>query len=167
MLAVPGTPDLEHRIGGLEKENITGNVSYDPDNHDEMVKLRAEKIERVNNYIEDPEIEGPDKGDLLVITWGSTYGIVHSALQELKDKSKKISHYHLRWINPLPKNLHNYINNFKHVLIPELNMGQLRKLIRSEYLVDAKGLNLLKGVPFQTEEIITAIDQILEENTDA
>jgi 2-oxoglutarate ferredoxin oxidoreductase subunit alpha len=167
MWAVPGTPDLEHRIGGLEKENITGNVSYDPDNHDEMVKLRAEKIERVNNYIEDPEIEGPDKGDLLVITWGSTYGIVHSALQELKDKSKKISHYHLRWINPLPKNLHNYINNFKHVLIPELNMGQLRKLIRSEYLVDAKGLNLLKGVPFQTEEIITAIDQILEENTDA
>jgi 2-oxoglutarate ferredoxin oxidoreductase subunit alpha len=167
MWAVPGTPDLEHRIGGLEKENITGNVSYDPDNHDEMVKLRAEKIERVNNYIEDPEIEGPDKGDLLVITWGSTYGIVHSALQELKDKSKKISHYHLRWINPLPKNLHNYINNFKHVLIPELNMGQLRKLIRSEYLVDAKGLNLLKGVPFQTEEIITAIDRILEENRDA
>jgi 2-oxoglutarate ferredoxin oxidoreductase subunit alpha len=162
MWALPGTRGLEHRIGGLEKDDITGNVSYDPDNHDKMVKIRAEKIVRVKNYVKDPDIEGPAKGDLLIISWGSTYGIVHTALQNYHEKGKQISHYHLRWVNPLPHNLKEYITSFKNVLVPELNMGQLRKIIRAEYLVDVKGLNLLRGLPFQTADLEKAIDQILE-----
>jgi 2-oxoglutarate ferredoxin oxidoreductase subunit alpha len=167
MWAIPGTPGLEHRIGGLEKEDITGNVSYDPDNHDKMVKLRAEKIERVKNFVSDPEIEGQDKGELLILSWGSTYGIVRNALQNYKGYEKRISHYHLRWLNPLPKNLKKFIRNFKHVLIPELNMGQLSKIIRAEYLVDAKGLNILRGIPFQSKDLITAINKILGGKDDA
>jgi 2-oxoglutarate ferredoxin oxidoreductase subunit alpha len=167
MWAVPGTPGLEHRIGGLEKEDITGNVSYDPENHDKMVKQRAEKIDRIRHYIEEPEIEGEESGDLLIISWGSTHGIVQSALQKYKNNGRKISHYHLRWINPLPNNLKTYVKNFKHILVPELNMGQLRKIIRAEYLVDAKGLNLLRGMPFHDEDIYTAIDRVLEEKSDA
>jgi len=162
MWAVPGTPGLEHRIGGLEREDITGEVSYDPDNHNKMVQLRAEKVQRIKNYVTDPQIFGEPSGDLLVVSWGSTFGAVHSAVEDLIDQGNKVSHYHLRWINPLPKNLKDFIHNFEHILVPEINTGQLSRIIRSEFLVDAKGYNILRGLPLQINSITEVINNILE-----
>lgn len=161
--AVPGTPGFEHRLGGLEKQDITGNVSYDPDNHDKMVRLRAEKVQRIGNFVEQPEIYGNAEGDVLVISWGSTYGTVLTAVERLRKEGKRVSFYHLRWINPLPQKLGEYIKQFKKVLIPEINMGQLRQLIRSLYLVDAEGLNKVKGQPISVSELKAAINKMIEE----
>ncbi|RMH83811.1 MAG: 2-oxoacid:acceptor oxidoreductase subunit alpha [Calditrichaeota bacterium] len=161
--AVPGTPGLEHRIGGLEKEDVTGNVSYDPDNHHKMVTLRAEKIQRVRDHVTEPEIYGDPQGDLLIVSWGSTYGAVLTAVDELRNEGKSVSFYHLRWINPLPRKLEQYIHNFKRVLVPEVNMGQLRRLIRDAYLVDAVGFNRVKGQPLSVSELKATIDRMLEE----
>lgn len=156
-MAIPGTEGLEHRLGGLEKENITGNVTYDPDNHDMMVHLRAEKIKRVAGHIPRPELQGDAEGPLLVISWGSTYGSVFSARDTLAREGKTFSWLHLRWLNPLPDVLDDVIHNFKHILIPEINAGQLIRIIRDRYLVDAKGFNKVRGLPLQTGELVETI----------
>ncbi len=151
--AIPGTPGLEHRIGGLEKQHITGNINYEPENHDFMIKLRAEKIERIVDDIPLQTIEGDSEGDLLVLGWGSTYGSIKAAVSEARAKGYSVSHSHLRYINPFPKNLGEILYKFKHVLIPEINNGQLIKLIRAKYLVPAIGFNVIKGLPLRSEEI--------------
>ena len=160
--AIPGTPNLEHRIGGLEKANITGEVSYDPDNHDEMVRLRAEKIQRIKDYVEEPEIYGDESGDVLIVSWGSTYGTVLTVVEHLRKEGKKVSFYHLRWINPLPDNLGKYVKNFKKVIVPEVNLGQLVKIIRSEYLIDAVSFNKVRGLPLQVIELKNAVNDLIE-----
>ncbi|MEE9170554.1 MAG: 2-oxoacid:acceptor oxidoreductase subunit alpha [bacterium] len=160
--AIPGTPGLEHRIGGLEKEDITGNVSYDPENHDKMVRLRAEKIQRIGNYVDEPDIYGDASGDVLVVSWGSTRGVVLTAVEQLRKQGKKVSFYHLRWINPLPKSLGKYVKNFKRVLVPEINLGQLIHIVRSKYLVDAIGFNRVKGLPLHLDELKSKINELVE-----
>ncbi|MGN6340690.1 MAG: 2-oxoacid:acceptor oxidoreductase subunit alpha [Ginsengibacter sp.] len=160
--AVPGTAGLEHRVGGLEKQDITGNVSYDPENHEMMVKIREEKIERIADDIPDQQIDnGAEKGKILVIGWGSTYGAIKSAVAELIKEGYAVSHVHLRYIRPFPKNLGAIIKNFEQVLIPELNNGQLIKIIRDKYLVDAKGFNKIKGIPFKKTELTDKIKSML------
>lgn len=160
--AIPGTAGLEHRIGGLEKEDITGNVSYDPENHQHMVKTRQEKVDRIADYIPLQQLDsGPEKGDVLVLGWGSTYGAIKSAARELQAQGKSVAHAHLRYLRPFPKNLGEIIGNYKHVLIPEINNGQLIKIIRDQYMVDAKGYNKIKGVPITRAELENAIEELL------
>ncbi len=160
--AVPGTAGLEHRVGGLEKQDVTGNVSYDPENHEFMVKIREEKVEKIADYIPEQQIDnGPEKGKVLVLGWGSTYGAIKSAVVELMKEGVEVSHVHLRYIRPFPKNLGAIIKNFDNVLIPELNNGQLIKIIRDKYLVDAKGYNKIKGIPFTKAELIDQIKKLL------
>jgi len=159
--AIPGTPGLEHRVGGLEKAENTGHVSYDPDNHHRMVELRQEKINRIQNDISKTEVFGDKNGDVLIISWGGTYGSCRSAVETLHEEGKSVAHAHLRWISPLPKDLGEIIIKFKNVLVPEINMGQLIKLIRSEYLVDAKGLNQVTGRPISTTRIIENVNQLI------
>ena len=159
--AIPGTAGLEHRIGGLEKAEDTGHVSYDPDNHHRMVELRQEKVNRIQNDIAKTEIYGKDSGDVLIISWGGTYGSCRSAVETLCDDGKKVSHVHLRWISPLPKDLGEIIIKFKNVLVPEINMGQLIKIIRAEYLVDAKGLNQVTGRPISGAKIIENVNKLI------
>lgn len=159
--ALPGTPGLEHRIGGLEKEDVSGNVSYDPDNHEQMVHLRAEKVARIADDLPPTEIFGEASGELLVLSWGGTFGAVRTAVEHKQAESKSVSHVHLRYLNPLPKEIGDIMHGFKKVLIPELNLGQLRLLIRAEYLVDAAGLNKIQGQPFHVFEIESKIDEML------
>ncbi|MCC7430744.1 2-oxoacid:acceptor oxidoreductase subunit alpha [bacterium] len=151
--AIPGNPGTEHRIGGIERENITGNISYDSDNHQVMTNLRFEKIEKVASFYPKTEIFGKEKGELLVISWGGTYGSIHTAMEKCLKKGLSVSHVHLRYINPLPNDLAGIIKNFRQVLVPELNNGQLIKVIRDKYLVDAKGFNKVKGLPFTSGEL--------------
>jgi 2-oxoglutarate ferredoxin oxidoreductase subunit alpha len=156
--AVPGTKGLEHRIGGLEKENETGNISYDADNHEFMVKMRAGRIEKIADYIPLQKIEsGKEKGKLLVIGWGSTYGAIKTAVKEAIAEGLEVSHVHVKYMHPLPKNLGSIIKNFDKILMPEMNNGQLIKIIRDKYLVDAIGLHKIKGMPFTTAEIKSKI----------
>ncbi|MBM2846013.1 MAG: 2-oxoacid:acceptor oxidoreductase subunit alpha, partial [Bacteroidetes bacterium] len=162
--AIPGTPGLEHRIGGLEKEHITGNISYDPDNHDFMIKMRAAKIERIADDIPLQEIEGDKEGDLLVIGWGSTYGSIKSAVTAVRAKGQSVSHVHIKYLNPFPHNLGEILYKFKNILVPEINNGQLIKLLRAKYLVPAVGFNVIKGLPLRSEEIEQKIDSILGGN---
>ena len=160
--AIPGTAGLEHRLGGLEKQDVTGNVSYDPENHELMVKIREEKIEKIADYIPEQKIDnGPEKGKVLVIGWGSTFGAIKSAVTELLKDGHQVSHVHLRYIRPFPKNLGEIIKNFDKVLIPELNNGQLVKIIRDKYLVDAKAFNKIKGIPFTKAELVDEIKKLL------
>jgi 2-oxoglutarate ferredoxin oxidoreductase subunit alpha len=160
--AIPGSAGLEHRVGGLEKQNVTGNVSYDPENHQMMVKLRQEKIDKIADYIPDQKIDnGPEKGKVLVLGWGSTYGAIKSAVTELLKENYSISHVHLRYVRPFPKNLGDILRNFEHVLIPELNNGQLIKIIRDQYLVDATGYHKIMGVPFTRQELVDEIRKLL------
>ncbi len=160
--AVPGTPGLEHRIGGIEKQNITGNVSYDPENHQLMVKIREDKVEKIAEYIPEQNLDsGKNGGKVLVIGWGSTYGVIKSTVAELQAQGQEVSHAHLRYIRPFPKNLGEIIRNFDHVLIPEINNGQLIKIIRDKYLVDAKGFNKIMGVPITKTELSEAIKKLL------
>ena len=160
--AIPGTAGLEHRIGGLEKQDITGNVSYDPENHHQMCEIRAAKIAGIANNIPDLEVEGPEEGDILLLGWGGTYGAIASAARSLRESGKKVSHAHLRYLNPMPKNTQSVLGRFRTVLIPELNLGQLCKLIRSEFLVDPIGFNKVKGQPFLVSEIVEKVNEILE-----
>ena len=158
---IPGTPGLEHRIGGLEKEDGTGAVSYDSENHQIMVRLRAEKIQRIANDIPLLEVHGPKQGDLLVLGWGSTSGAIRQAVDRASKKGLSIAAAHLRYINPWPRNLGEVLRNYRHVLVPELNSGQLRLLLRAEFLIDIIGLNKVKGRPFLTSEIEAKITEIL------
>ncbi|MEO6196505.1 MAG: 2-oxoglutarate ferredoxin oxidoreductase subunit alpha, partial [Dehalococcoidia bacterium] len=151
--AVPGTPGLEHRIGGLEKADITGNVSYEGANHDKMTRLRAEKVARIADDIPELQVLGPSKGDLLVLGWGSTYGAILTAVQRAQAKGVSVAHAHLRHLNPFPKNLGDVIGRFDKVLIPELNLGQLALLIRGQFLVDAVSLTRVTGRPMMIRDI--------------
>jgi 2-oxoglutarate ferredoxin oxidoreductase subunit alpha len=160
--ALPGTPGLEHRIGGLEKEDVTGNVSYDPANHEHMIKTRAQKIANIANDIPELEIFGQPEGDLLVIGWGGTYGSIHTAVERAQRKGLKVSQAHLRYLNPMPKNTAAVLKRFKRVLVPELNCGQLRMLLRGFFLVDAEGLNKVQGRPFLVSEIEEKIEAMLK-----
>jgi 2-oxoglutarate ferredoxin oxidoreductase subunit alpha len=159
--AIPGTPGLEHRLGGIEKEENTGHVSYDPENHHRMVELRQEKVNRIQNDIPPLEVFGEDHGDMLVLSWGGTYGACRSAVETLNEEGKRVSHVHLRWINPLPKDLGEIIIGFKNVLVPEINLGQLLRLVRSEYLVDAQGLNLVRGRPIGASTIVETVKKTI------
>jgi 2-oxoglutarate ferredoxin oxidoreductase subunit alpha len=159
--AIPGTPGLEHRIGGLEKEDVTGNVSYDPANHEHMVKTRAQKIANIANEIPELTATGPADGDLLVVGWGGTFGSIATAVQRAQRKGLKVAHAHLRYLNPMPKNTGEVLKRYKKVLVPELNAGQLRLLLRGMYLVDAVGLNKIQGRPFLVSEIEQKIEQML------
>ena len=159
--AIPGTPELEHRVGGIETAENTGHVSYDPENHHKMVTLRQEKVERVKNDLPKTEIFGENSGDLLILSWGGTYGACRSAAETLQEQGNKVSHVHIRWISPLPKDLGEILIHFKNILIPEINLGQLLRLIRSEYLVDAKGLNLVRGRPIGAATIVETVNKTL------
>ena len=159
--AIPGTKGLEHRVGGLEKQNITGNVSYDSDNHQLMVKIRQEKVDKIADHIPEQKLDnGPEKGKVLVLGWGSTYGAIKSAVIELLSIGHQVSHAHLRYLRPFPKNLGEILHNFEHVLIPELNNGQLIKIIRDQYLVNAKGYNKIMGIPFTKAELVEEIKKM-------
>ena len=159
---VPGMKGLEHRVGGLEKEHETGNISYDPDNHELMTRLRQEKLNAIANDYEPTKVEGSASGDLLVLSWGSTYGAVSTAIAQVNEDGVKAAHVHLTYINPLPNDLGEILSRFKTVLIPEINSGQLLQIIRSRYLIDAKGYNRVRGQPFSSAEIIVEIKQALE-----
>ncbi len=160
--AIPGTPGLEHRIGGLEKQNITGNVSYDPENHQLMVKIRQEKVDKIAQYIPEQKLDsGPEKGTVLVLGWGSTYGAIKSAVAEMQAKGHKVSHAHIRYLRPFPRNLGDIIRNFDKVLVPEINNGQLVKIIRDVYFTDAKAYNKIMGVPITKTELVEAITDLV------
>ena len=159
--AIPGSKGLEHRIGGIEKEDVTGNVNYDPDNHHHMVKVRAKKVENIANEFGPTEIFGKKSGDLLILSWGGTMGACRSAAEALQEQKLKVSHLNLRWINPFPNDLGEILIKFKNVLIPEINNGQLIKMIRAEYLVDAKGLNLVRGKPISSADIQETVKKII------
>jgi 2-oxoglutarate/2-oxoacid ferredoxin oxidoreductase subunit alpha len=159
--AVPGTPGLEHRIGGLEKQNITGNVSYDPDNHDFMVRLRAEKIERMQQDIPELEVFGAAEGKVLVLGWGSTYGSIATAVEQLQEQGHAVAGAHLRYLNPFPRNLGEVLNGFETVIIPELNLGQLALLVRAKFLIDAVSFTKVKGKPFKVAELVGKIKEYL------
>jgi 2-oxoglutarate ferredoxin oxidoreductase subunit alpha len=156
--ALPGTAGLEHRIGGLEKENITGNVSYDPENHQLMVKLRQDKVDRIAEYIPEQRLDnGPEKGDVLVLGWGSTYGVIKTSVEQLLAEGHSVAHAHLRYLRPFPANLGEILSRYKTILIPEINNGQLIKIIRDKYLVDAKGYHKVMGIPITKTELVEAI----------
>jgi 2-oxoglutarate/2-oxoacid ferredoxin oxidoreductase subunit alpha len=161
--AVPGTPGLEHRIGGLEKQDVTGNVNYEPLNHERMVRLRAAKVAAVVQDVPDAVPAGDPAGDLLIVGWGSTHGPITGALKSKRGEGHKIGHLHLRHLNPLPKNLGEVLGRYDRVLVPEMNMGQLLMVLRAKYLVDAQGYNKIQGKPFKQSEIEQKIDEILEQ----
>lgn len=160
--AIPGTVGLEHRVGGLEKQDLTGNISYDTDNHQVMVKIRQAKVDMIANHIPDQQLDsGPEKGKVLVLGWGSTYGAIKSACVDLQKVGLAVSHAHLRYIRPFPKNLGDIIANFDQVLIPEINNGQLIKIIRDAYFVDAKGYNKIMGIPITKGELIAEVKKMI------
>ncbi len=156
--AIPGTPGLEHRIGGLEKANVTGNISYDPENHDLMTQLRAQKVAGVT--VPDLEVDHQEGADVLVLSWGGTYGPVHAGVRRVRGTGGRAAHAHLRWLNPFPANLGDVLKSYDRVLIPEMNMGQLLQLVRAKYLVDAVGYNRVTGKPFKAGEIADAVEAL-------
>ncbi len=159
--AAPGLAGYEHRIGGLEKADVTGNVSYDPDNHERMVRLRAAKVAKIAQEIPPTEILGPKKGKVLVVGWGGTYGAITAAVKNCQARGESVASIHLRHLNPFPADLSDILTSYDHVLVPELNMGQLIKMLRAKYLVPAVGLNKVKGQPFKIAEIEGAIAPLL------
>ena len=156
----PGTPGLEHRIGGIEKDSLTGAVSYDPANHEKMVRLRAEKVARVAQDYAPLQVNGERTGEILVVGWGSTKGAITAAVGEMRRKGRSISHVHLRNLNPLPNDLGELLKGFEKVVVPELNMGQLLQILRAKYLVDAKGINKIQGKPFTVSELVARIEEV-------
>ena len=159
--AVPGTPGLEHRIGGLEKADVTGDISYDPDNHDLMVRLRAQKVAGIAADIPELEVDDPDGAKLLVLGWGGTYGPIAAGIRRIRSDDGNVAHAHLHYLNPFPRNLGDVLHRFDKVLIPEMNLGQLLKLVRAEFLVDAVGYNHVRGMPFRAGDIEEAIKGML------
>jgi 2-oxoglutarate/2-oxoacid ferredoxin oxidoreductase subunit alpha len=162
--AVPGTPGLEHRIGGLEKQDSTGNVNYEPLNHEKMVRMRAAKVQAIVQDVPDVVPAGDPDGDLLLIGWGSTYGAITAALRAQRDKGRRIGHVHLRHLNPLPRNLGDVMKRYKKIVVPEMNMGQLVWVLRAKYLVDADGFNKIQGKPFKQSEIEAKIEEVLKQS---
>jgi 2-oxoglutarate/2-oxoacid ferredoxin oxidoreductase subunit alpha len=160
--AIPGTPGLEHRIGGLEKQEGTGNVSYDPDNHDTMVRLRAGKVAGIANDIPDLEVDHEEGAELLVLGWGGTYGPIGAAVRRVRAEGKKVAQAHLRYLNPFPRNTGEVLRSYDRVLVPEMNLGQLLKLVRADFLVDAVGYNRVRGMPFRSDELADAILGMVE-----
>jgi 2-oxoglutarate ferredoxin oxidoreductase subunit alpha len=159
--AIPGTPGLEHRIGGLEKEDVTGNVSYDPENHDAMTRLRAQKVAGIASDIPELAVEGDVDAPLLVLSWGGTYGPVAAGVRRVRKKGKPVAHAHLRYLNPFPRNTGEILRRYERVLVPEMNLGQLLKLVRAEFLVDAVGYNSVRGLPFRAGDMEEAIEGML------
>jgi 2-oxoglutarate ferredoxin oxidoreductase subunit alpha len=159
--AVPGTAGLEHRIGGLEKADITGNVSYDPDNHHRMQLLRQAKVAGIAKDIPPLEVFGPERGELLILGWGSTYGAIRSAVERLQADGRPVAHAHLRHLNPFPANTGDVLRSYRQVLVPEVNLGQLLMLIRARYLVDAVGYDRVRGKPFRIVEIVEEAERLL------
>jgi 2-oxoglutarate ferredoxin oxidoreductase subunit alpha len=159
--AIPGTPGLEHRVGGLEKQDGSGHVSYEPLNHESMVQLRAAKVEGIVRDVPDVEPAGEPEGDLLIVGWGSTYGAITAALAPQLQKGRRIGHVHLRHLNPLPRNLGEVISRYRKVVVPEMNLGQLVQVLRAKYLVDAQGYNKIQGKPFKQAEIEARIEEVL------
>ena len=155
--AIPGTPGLMHRVGGIEKENITGNISYDPENHQKMVEIRAQKVANAAKILPPQTVVGPERGDLLVVSWGGTRGACLTAVRQAMAEGRSVAHAHVRYLNPLPSNFEDILARYKKVLVPELNMGQLRMIIRGRFLVDAVGLNKVKGQPFRIGEVYEKI----------
>jgi 2-oxoglutarate ferredoxin oxidoreductase subunit alpha len=170
--ALPGTPGLEHRIGGIEKEHLTGNISYDAQNHELMCRMRADRVQKIADSLPPTEIYGDAEGDLLVLGWGNTTGSLRAGVEAVRNdthththtRGKKIGHVQLRWLNPMPNDLGDILKRYKRVLVPELNLGQLVKLIRAKYLIDARPFNKIQGQPFKESEIVQAIKQQLEAN---
>jgi 2-oxoglutarate ferredoxin oxidoreductase subunit alpha len=162
--AVPGTPGLMHRVGGLTGEHLTGNVSYSPSNHEMMIRLRARKIAGIAREVKPLEIFGDEQGgDLVVLGWGSTFGPIREAVKQMRAKGQKVSHIHLRYLNPLPKDLGEKLRRFKKVMVAEMNLGQLLKLVRADYLIDAIGCNKIQGRPFKVSELVSRITRALED----
>lgn len=160
--AIPGTPGLEHRVGGLEKQDVTGNISYDPDNHQHMVNTRQRKVDLIAEHIPEQKLDsGPDKGKVLVLGWGSTYGAIKSACNDLQLQGHAVAHAHLRYVRPFPRNLGEMLKNYDHILIPEINNGQLVRIIRDIYLVDAKPYNKVMGIPITKGELVEEIKKLL------
>jgi 2-oxoglutarate ferredoxin oxidoreductase subunit alpha len=159
--AIPGTPGLEHRVGGLEKQDVTGNINYEPLNHEKMVRLRAAKVEAVVQDVPDAVATGDPDGDLLIVAWGSTYGAITAAVNTARAKGRRVGHVHLRHLNPLPRNLGEVLGRYRTVLVPEMNMGQLVMVLRAKYLVDAQSYNKIQGRPFKQAEIEAKIDELL------
>jgi 2-oxoglutarate ferredoxin oxidoreductase subunit alpha len=162
--ALPGTPGLEHRIGGLEKQDITGAVSYDPANHEHMIHTRAAKVAGIKPVGHDLIMTGPESGDVLIVGWGGTFGAIKAATLKLREEGKAVSAVHLRYMNPISEKIGPLMNNFRHVLVPELNLGQLRLLLRGRFLVDAKGLSKVRGQPFTISEIVRAVHGLLSDS---
>ena len=160
--AIPGTPGLMHRIGGLEKEDGTGNVNYDPENHEHMVRIRAEKVARIARDIPPVEVDDPDDADMLVLGWGSTWGSIQAAVRRLRADGKQVAHAHLVHMNPFPDNLGEVLAGYQKILVPEMNLGQLSRLVRAEYLVDAQTLSKVQGIPFSATEIEARILEMLD-----
>ncbi len=161
--AIPGTPGLEHRVGGLEKSDVTGNVSHDPANHQRMITLRAEKVAKVVQDVPDQQLTGADSGDLLVVSWGGTYGAVSIAVEQAIAQGHSVSHMHLRWLDPLPANVGEILRSFKQVIVCELNMGQLKQLLQARFCIEMRALNKVQGQPFRVSEVYDAISKIVED----
>jgi len=159
--AIPGTPGLEHRIGGLEKQDETGNVSYDPDNHDRMVRLRAQKVANIAADIPELTVDDPDGASLLVLGWGGTYGPITAGVRRLRKEGKKVAQAHLTHLNPFPRNTGDVLRSYERVLVPEMNLGQLLKLVRAEFLVDAVGFNQVRGLPLRAGDLADAMEALL------
>ena len=161
---MPGTPGLEHRVGGLEKADRTGNISYDPENHDLMTRLRAQKVAGIAGDIPELEVDDPG-GDakVLVLGWGGTYGPLAAGCRRVRKKGSKVAHAHLTHLNPFPRNTGEVLRRYDKVLVPEMNLGQLLKLVRAEFLVDAIGYNCVNGLPLRAREIETAIEALVEQ----
>jgi 2-oxoglutarate ferredoxin oxidoreductase subunit alpha len=159
--ALPGTPDLEHRIGGLEKADGSGNVSYDPLNHEHMVRTRAEKVQRVADMIPEQTVEGDDSGELLVVGWGSTYGAIAGAVRHARRPGLRIGHAHVHYLNPLPKNLGEILGRYEKVLVPELNLGQFAFLLQGHFVRPVVSYPKVQGKPFTEAEILDKINELL------
>jgi len=160
--AIPGTPGLEHRVGGLEKDSLTGMVSYDGSNHEHMVRVRAQKVRNVVEDVPDVKVDGPERGDLLLVSWGGTYGSVRTAAEALRGQGKSVSHAHLRWLHPLPRNLGEVLRRFKKVLVPEVNDGQLAFYLRGMYPgVDPVSHTRINGKPLRVAELVEKANQVL------
>jgi 2-oxoglutarate/2-oxoacid ferredoxin oxidoreductase subunit alpha len=160
--AIPGTPGLEHRVGGIEKQDVTGNINYEPLNHEHMVRTRAEKVEGIAQDIPEIVPEGDQSGDLLIVAWGSTAGPITAAMKLMREKGHRIGHVHLRYLNPLPRNLGDILKRYKKVLVPEMNMGQLSMILRAKFLVDAESYGKIQGKPFKQSEIEAKIEELLD-----